>query len=191
MKKAKTFILVFAILIFAACNQKTDEFIQKQKLSESLANGTAVEYFPGLIPFDNKVHDFRLQPNNFTLADVDEFYKNELPRYRDELYYSNLKGDILDALLSQYDLTGSGDEELITFYFNEMKEKPWFHAYENYSSGLKEIEYLIGKSEVERLAELRLNKNIDYMRGNFTDMEKAKKRIKEMEKSFEDFKSDS
>jgi hypothetical protein len=188
MKKAKTFILVFVILIFAACNQKTDEFIQKQKLSESLANGTAVEYFPGLIPLGCKVYDFGFFQEEYTLNDLDDYYRNEVPEHQGELYYDNLRSVAIGFMINLYDMTNSGDYDMLEYYLDELEDiKNPFH-FEDYIVCLKAMQGKWDERKIMDLAESLYNEWNQEL-NTYPEKENVIRERKEMNEQMKSLKS--
>jgi len=142
--KIQILILTFAIsLSFLACQSEDskviDPNIDSWKLSEE-ARMSPEHDFPGKIPTDIGFNRIAHDPDNYTWKDSDDYYRNELPKYADELFYGNLKSFVLYVLVNLHEMDKKADANTVQYYLKEMFTMDYFPDPEVYVRLLERLQ---------------------------------------------------
>jgi hypothetical protein len=74
------------------------------------------------VPYGHKLNEYAMQIGRYSLADLDNYYRNELSREKAEAYYNNARKMVISSMVQAYGLAEKGDDASITFYLNEVQE---------------------------------------------------------------------
>lgn len=75
-----------------------------------------------VVPYGHKLNEYTMQIGRYSLADLDDYYRNELSREKAEAYYNNARKMVISSMVQAYGLAEKGDDASIAFYLNEVKE---------------------------------------------------------------------
>ena len=75
-----------------------------------------------VLPYGHKSNEYAMQIGRYSLADLDNYYRNELSREKAEAYYNNARKGVISSMVQSYGLAEKGDDSAIAFYLNEVQE---------------------------------------------------------------------
>lgn len=75
-----------------------------------------------VVPYGHKLNEYAMQIGKYSLADLDDYYRNELSREKAEAYYNNARKMVISSMVQSYGLAEKGDDKSIAFYLNEVQE---------------------------------------------------------------------
>lgn len=75
-----------------------------------------------VVPYGHKLNEYAMQIGRYSLADLDNYYRNELSREKAEAYYNNARKMVISSMVQAYGLAEKGDDASIAFYINEVQE---------------------------------------------------------------------
>lgn len=75
-----------------------------------------------VVPYGHKLNEYVMQIGRYSLADLDDYYRNELSREKAEAYYNNARKMVISSMVQSYGLAEKGDDASIAFYLNEVQE---------------------------------------------------------------------
>ena len=75
-----------------------------------------------VVPYGHKLNEYTMQIGRYSLADLDDYYRNELSREKAEAYYNNARKMVISSMVQSYGLAEKGDDKSIAFYLNEVQE---------------------------------------------------------------------
>ena len=75
-----------------------------------------------VLPYGHKSNEYAMLIGKYTLADLDNYYRNELSREKAEAYYDNARKGVISSMVQSYGLAEKGDDATIAFYLNEVQE---------------------------------------------------------------------
>jgi hypothetical protein len=75
-----------------------------------------------VVPYGHKLNEYAMQIGRYSLADLDDYYRNELSREKAEAYYNNARKMVISSMVQSYGLAEKGDDASIAFYLNEVQE---------------------------------------------------------------------
>ncbi len=98
-----------------------------------------VDDFPGKIPIELDFWDIVLQPDEHSWEDLDEYFRNELPKYEGKHFYDNLESVIFSHLIDQFELDKKADTETVEFYVQRLHKRNFLSHPEGYVRCLKRL----------------------------------------------------
>lgn len=75
-----------------------------------------------ILPYGHKSNEYATQIGNYSLSDLDDYYRNELSKEKEEAYYNNARKGVISSMVQAYGLAEKGDDKSIAFYLNEIQE---------------------------------------------------------------------
>ncbi len=115
MKNMLLFVLV-CIFISAGCSSIESTALMEDRTK---IQGPRPK---GIIPSGHKCNELAMQIGKYSLADLDRYYRNVLPREKREDYYDNVRKTLISSMVQVYGLAEKGDDKSIAFYLNEVQE---------------------------------------------------------------------
>lgn len=120
MKNIKKTFFLFGFsffLIFSGCNSSSES-------TNLIEDRTTIQQKSGkgILPSDHKVNELIMQIGNYSLADLDEYYRNVLPQEKKQDYYDNARKMLIASMVESYGLLEKGDDKAIKYYLNEISD---------------------------------------------------------------------
>lgn len=75
-----------------------------------------------VLPYGHKSNEYAMLIGKYSLADLDDYYRNELSKEKAEAYYNNARKGVISSMVQSYGLAEKGDDASIAFYLNEIQE---------------------------------------------------------------------
>lgn len=111
MKKISLFI--FTIIVISSCQvESKKELLEADsiQIAESKADN-----FNGKIPPDLEVFEIAMFTDEYSLEDMHNYYKNEIPLHHQKSYFNNLKSFAITGLVN-HGIIEKGDSDMIQYY---------------------------------------------------------------------------
>ncbi|MEL6675699.1 MAG: hypothetical protein AAFR61_26060 [Bacteroidota bacterium] len=120
-------------------------------------------------PADLPFFKVALKPSQYTWQDMDQWYKEELPKHKGKAYYDNLQAQFFSYLMHAHKFLEKADQASIAFYVAEIQDRPYLL---DYPLVLAYVEALEGYWSVEKRATVlqqEYDKNLQYLTTHFAD----------------------
>jgi len=174
MKNILLFILAF---IFYGCDSIESNTLIEDKTKIQQPGGK------GIIPSDHKVNELTTLVGNYSLADLDDYYRNILPQEKRRDYYNNVRKVLISSMVQSYGLIEKGDNESIKYYLYELQDLKFMDP--NISLKLLiRAEKIMDSKEVKNIAIKIYNLNEKAIAG----MEKPKPYLADMTEKWKEIK---
>jgi len=74
-----------------------------------------------VLPYGHKSNEYAMLVGKYSLADLDDYYRNVLSLEKEEAYYNNARKGVISSMVQSYGLAEKGDDASIVFYLNEVQ----------------------------------------------------------------------
>ena len=74
-----------------------------------------------VLPYGHKSNEYATLVGTYSLADLDDYYRNVLSLEKEEAYYNNARKGMISSMVQSYGLAEKGDDASIAFYLNEVQ----------------------------------------------------------------------
>lgn len=118
--------------------------------------------FKGKIPTDHPVMLMTMEKSKYSWADLDRYYRDELPREKEKDYYANVKNTAFSVLVGVHGLAEKAPKEVIAFYVEEQSAMPYTHAVEEYVTCLDALRGYWPDDKIRQYAIGRYEKTQSY-----------------------------
>lgn len=165
-------LVLIALLAITSCNQ--NELVNGNE--KDLEN--KVELQAGISqeqrgPDMKSIEIFVHRNNEFTLSDINAYYKENLSIQGGAMIQNDVHNFIFQVMVEVYGLAESGDIELINYYVEEMSQVDFLHisSIGPFKQCLKVLIPVRGENEIVQIASARNAKSMSYVNENFSRKE--------------------
>jgi hypothetical protein len=117
IEKTFFFFILSSIFTFSGCSsssESTSLIEDRTKIQQQTGKG--------ILPSDHKVNELTMQVGNYSLTDLDEYYRNVLPQEKKQDYYNNARKMLISSMVESYGLLEKSDDKAIKYYLNELSD---------------------------------------------------------------------
>ncbi|TVR88929.1 MAG: hypothetical protein EA411_03705 [Saprospirales bacterium] len=107
---------VLLVTVMACQSDQNDTLLSIEEDLTSEARISPSSDFPGKVPADLSFWDVVLHPQDHSWEDLDDYFRNDLPKHKGEEYYSNLESVLFSHLIGQFNIDREADLETVLFY---------------------------------------------------------------------------
>lgn len=162
-------LLLFLFWAITGCAVNQDESLQPQAQGSELQ--PSLGRLPGIYPDSIRIYYIIAQYPNSTWKDIDNYYKNDIPRYHEgQDYTGNLKKFAIFHLVNTYDLINNAEKETIEYYVNEQMEIPIVNT-DVFIKCLKGLKGYWTDERIKSTALTEYDKLINYVKFHMKDPE--------------------
>jgi hypothetical protein len=154
-------VILFAVIttLLFGCNPNEDLHKESSENLELKSSQRA----PGVLPRGIGLNEIIQAPTTHTWKDLDNYYRVELPRYRVEDYYENLRELVLNQLVLEFDMPKNAHKETLEFYINEMCQVDLIDPDAFIRTAVPLLLHSWSKEKIRELAKERYEKNMMFI----------------------------
>jgi hypothetical protein len=147
---------VILLFFITSCTSKQDD-----ALKLDVPANKVVDNQKGTIPASHAVFQIGMDESK-TWVDMDQYYKNELPKEKAYSYYNNVKNAAFSMLVNNYQLTQNAPKEVIAFYIEEQANMPLTSFSKEFMLCLQQMKGIWPMEKIKQYAADRYEKNKQY-----------------------------
>lgn len=170
-------IIILALGLMTACASQTNGVEETLRPSSDVAQPPFQEddnqkpaEIPPNIPALDKIVFF---PKNHTWQDLDQFYREEMPKHEGLPYYENLQNIFFYHLNKQFNLCEEANPEKVAFYIEEQAKMNYVLNFKEFTKCLLSLEGYWSNAKIKALAKEVLQKGMKVIE-NFPKEKQSK-----------------
>lgn len=108
-------LFLMAVIFFGCSSIESNSTLMEDKTKIQQPDGK------GIIPSDHKANTLTSLVGKYSLADLDDYYRNILPQEKRRDYYDNVRKVLISSMVQSYGLAEKGDDKAIKYYLHELQ----------------------------------------------------------------------
>ncbi|MEL6670744.1 MAG: hypothetical protein AAFR61_01080 [Bacteroidota bacterium] len=130
------------------------------------------------------LNEIALNPSRYDWHDMDQFYREEMPRHKGMPYYENLQAEFFALLVKAHHFLEKADQASIAFYAEELMAREYFLDYKITQSFFRALSGYWEADKIKAFAKEEYQKNQAFIEQHYADQPEVQAERKETLRTF-------